>query len=60
MIGRFDQSRSFGPSLDWERRPAIGGVDRREHLRRIRAIRRVALALFCFWAGVVFAIVWFH
>jgi len=60
MTGLFNQSRLFGPSLDWERRPAIGGADRRAHLRRIRAIRLVALALFCFWAGVAFAIVWFH
>lgn len=60
MIGLFNKSSSSEPSLDWQRHPAIGGADRREHQRRIRAIRLVALALFCFWAGVVFAIVWFH
>jgi hypothetical protein len=60
MIGLFNQSRSSSPSLDWERRLAIGVADRRKQLRRIRAIRLVALALFCFWAGVAFAIVWFR
>jgi len=60
MIGPFDQKSSFGPSLDWLRRPALGGADRREHVRRIRALRQCGLILCSFAVGVAFAAGWFH
>jgi len=60
MNGRYTERRNFGPSLDWHDRPAIGNADRQRHMRRIREIRLFAAALLVFWAGVVFAIVWFH
>jgi hypothetical protein len=60
MIGPFNQKSSFGPSLDWQRRPALGDAGRRDHLRRIRALRQVAMILCSFAAGVAFAAGWFH
>jgi len=60
MIGLFNQKGSFGPSLDWQRRPVLGDTGRRDHLRRIRALRQAALILCSFAAGVAFAAGWFH